>query len=380
MLFPKFLAMAMLATASANNEPAPYQISVDPKLIKEAAIKARLYRPSLPLEDGTSETWREGPPTENMTALASYWANDYDWLERSERPDAIPLLLLHGWPSTYTEWNDILKPLTAPQDENAPAFHVVAPDSPGFGFSPAPTHTGFGPRQAGAAWANLMSTLGYDKYGIVSTDFGWWVALFMVDDDKDHIVGHFTDFHFAQPTPADIERYNNNQTDQLETEYIASVLAFQGGFNAYMVIQGQGPLKLGQALNDSPVGYAGWIWHLCHFGSDGYPYTLKQVVTRTLLLWIPGAYGNLRAYLEWLRPESSQFPKSDVPTGVSQWGGINGPFEELVNFPLAPPRWIERTSNLTFLVRRDFGGHFPAEQYPDLYVKDVQDFFGQLDA
>lgn len=334
MLYSKLFMMVLLARAIAHNKPTPYQISVDLKLIEDAALKARLYRPSLGLTNGSSDIWREGPPTEEMKALASYWANDYDWFEvqkelnannhhytltvsagygynqplplhfiheQSERPGAIPLLMLHGWPSTHTEWNNILKPLTSPEDENVPAFHVVAVDMPGFGFSPAPIDQGFGPRQAGAAFANLMKTLGYNKYGIVSTDAGWWVAMFMVDDDKEQLIGHFTDFYFAQPTPADITRFNNNQTDQVETKYIAGVQAFGNGFNAYMTIQSQGPLKLGQALNDSPVGYAGWIWHLIHALSDGYPFTLKQIVTRTLLLWIPGAYGNLRIYLEWLK-------------------------------------------------------------------------------
>ncbi|WDK23212.1 epoxide hydrolase [Colletotrichum graminicola] len=277
--------------------------------------------------------------------------------------------MLHGWPSTHTDWNEILKPLTSPEDADTPAFHVVAPDMPGFGFSPAPTHGGFGPRQAGAAFANLMKTLGYDKYGVISTDAGWWVAMFMAYDEKENLVGHFTDFYFAQPTAADTERFSNNQTDQTESEYIAGVLAFSSGFNAYMTIQSQGPLKLSQALNDSPVGYAGWIWHLIHVLSDGYPFTLKQVVTRTLLEWIPGAYGNVRTYLEWLKPESMNFPQSDVPTGVAQWGNVNGPFAELAKVPLAPTSWIERLGNLTFIVTRGFGGHFPADHYPELYVR-----------
>ncbi|KAK8096052.1 epoxide hydrolase [Apiospora kogelbergensis] len=395
MRYSTLCATALFGIAAADNKPTPYQISVDPKLIEQAATKAKLYRPSLGLEDGTSDTWREGPPAENMTALARYWANEYDWLEvqkelnanghhytvnvsaghgynrslplhfvheRSERPDAVPLLMLHGWPSTHTEWQEVLKPLTSPDDAGASAFHVVAPDMPGFGFSPAPT--------AG----------GYDKYGIVSTDAGWWVAMFMADDEKHHLVGHFTDFYFAQPTAADTERFSQNQTDRVESEYMAGVLAFNSGFNAYMTIQSQGPLKLGQALNDSPVGYAGWIWHLIHAMSDGYPFTPKQVVTRTLLEWIPGAYGNVRTYLEWLKPESMNFPQSEVPTGVAQWGNVHGPFVELAKASLAPPSWIRRLSNLTFLVTRDFGGHFPAEHYPELYVKDVREFFGQLKA
>ncbi|KDN59787.1 putative epoxide hydrolase [Colletotrichum sublineola] len=392
MIFLKLLAMAFLVMAEADNKPVPYHISVDPKLIDQAATKAQFYRPSLGLEDGTSGTWREGPPAENMTALSQYWANDYNWLEvqkglnanghhyvvnvsagygynqplpihfvheQSERPDAIPLLMLHGWPSTHTEWNEILKPLTSPEDAGAPAFHVVAPDMPGFGFSPAPTHRGFGSRHAGAAFANLMKMLGYDKYGIISTDAGWWIAMFMADDDKEHLVGHFTDFYFAQPTLADTERFTKNQTDQIESEYMAGLLAFDSGFSAYMTIQSQNPLKLSQALNDSPVGFAGWIWHMIHAISDGYPFTPEQIVTRTLLIWIPGAYGNVRSYLEWLKPESMQFPQSDVPTGVAQWGNVNGPFKELAKLPLAVSLYPDRTYSTEFLTDNVIPGTAP---------------------
>ncbi|KAH7036017.1 epoxide hydrolase [Microdochium trichocladiopsis] len=380
MLYANITTAALCAIATASNVPAPYQISVDPKLIAEAATKAKLYRPSIGLEDRTSDTWREGPPVENMTALARYWADEYDWLERStQRPNAIPLLMLHGWPSTHTEWSAVLKPLTSPKDSSSPAFHVVTPDLPGFGFSPAPTRAGFGPRQAAAAFADLMKTLGYEKYGVVSTDLGWWVGMFMAGDHAEHLVGHFTDFFSVSPTPADLERYSSNQTDAAENEYIGGLSAFSAGFGAYMTMQSQGPLKLSQALNDSPVGYAGWIWPMIHAISDGYPYTLKQIVTRTLLLWVGDVYGNVRAYLEWLKPEASNFPESDVPTGVAQWGAT-GPFNEIAGSVHTPRSWIERQSNVTFFIARDFGGHFAVEHYPDLYAQDLREFFGQLTA
>ena len=326
--------MGSSAFATECAKPVPYEISVDPKLIEEAKTKAKLYRPSVNLNDGTSETWIEGPPAENITALANYWAEDFDWFkfqdelnanhshyyvtvpgglgydhpvplhfvhERSARVDAIPLLMLHGWPSTHYEWAQVIKPLVSPENNDTLAFHVVAPDFPGFGFSPAALFEGFGPRQAGKVFGNLMRTLGYTKYGIATTDAGWYVGLWMVNDEVEHLIGHFTDFWLSQPNATDLERLANNETDPVENRYISSLQAFDNDFSAYMAIQSQSPLKVGQAMTDSPVGYAGWIWHHMQFCSDGYAYSFYEVITRTMLLWIPGAYGNIRVYREWTK-------------------------------------------------------------------------------
>lgn len=328
------LALGSSVLASDCSKPVPYEISVDPKLIEEAKLKAKYYRPSVNLVDGTSETWIEGPPAENMTALAEYWAEEFDWYkfqdelnansshyyvtvpgglgydhpvplhfvhERSARADATPLLLLHGWPSSHQEWSQVVQPLVSPDNNDTVAFHVVAPDMPGYGFSPAAAFEGFGPRQAGKVFGNLMRTLGYSKYGIATTDAGWYVGLWMVNDEKEQLVGHFTDFWMAQPNSTDLERFANNETDAAENTYISSFLAFENQFAAYMSIQSQSPLKVGQALTDSPVGFAGWIWHHDQWCSDGYAYSFDEIITQTMMLWIPGAYGNIRTYTEYTK-------------------------------------------------------------------------------
>ncbi|KAI9147014.1 putative epoxide hydrolase [Paramyrothecium foliicola] len=406
------LTAAVAAAASLeSSKPRPFKVAIDRKLVKEAVTKAKLFRPSVDLEDETNDSWIEGPPAANMTALAKYWAEEYDWFkvqdkinaeknhytatvgagfgydhplplhfvhQRSARADAIPLILLHGWPSTHQEWAKVVKPLVAPKNAKDPAFHVVAPDLPGFGFSPAATHAGFGSRQAAAAMANLMQTLGYTKYGIASTDAGWYVAMWMVADKPEPVVGHFTDFFFAQPNATDLERFANNETDKTETDYMATLNFFGTSLNAYMTVQSQAPLKIGQVLNDSPVGLAGWIWHHNEAFSDGYHYPFGETITKTLLLWFQGVYGHIRTYTEWLKPGNVAFPRSEVPTGVSQFLSTNGPFPEYANFPKAPREWIERLCNLKSLVTRDFGGHYPAESQPELWVEDVQTFFGDL--
>ncbi|KAJ4176574.1 hypothetical protein NW755_014339 [Fusarium falciforme] len=112
--------------------------------------------------------------------------------------------------------------------------------------------------------------------------------------------------------------------------------------------------------------------------SDGYPYSNEEIITNTMLLWVQEPFGHLRIYREISKPESSVYPKTDVPTGVVQWGAVNGPFPDLVQWPFTPKDWIERTSRLVYFKRYEFGGHYPAISYPDLWAESVGEFFSAL--
>ncbi|KAI1296329.1 alpha/beta-hydrolase [Xylaria venustula] len=413
----------LVSLAGANNlnfpfpygsvTPVPFKASVDPEFIKETVLKASLYRPSVDLLDGatSNEGWLEGPPRANMTALAKYWSKDYNWTEaqaeingdfshfavtipsagdynhsvplhfiheRSDAENAIPLLLLHGWPSTHREWSQVIAPLRSPTNSSAQAFHIVAPDIPGFGFSPAPTYSGLNAPEMGAAFNKLMNKLGYEKYGVVSTDLGWVVSLFLAAQQPDNVLGLFSDFWLIHPNSTDLERRAQNQTTEEETLYIDSIEDFVNNHFSYSEAHEQTPLAIGQAMSDSPVGYAGWIWHLVHWINDGYEYGFDELITNTLLLWIQGSFGNIRSYKESLPLLASETIYVKVPTAASVWGNTNGPLETLGHAQLTPSSWIERTVNLTFYARHEHGGHFPAQTEPELWTKDVQNFFESL--
>jgi hypothetical protein len=316
-------------------DPVPFSAAVYPDFIEQTANKAALYRPSIDLldDDVVNAQWQEGPPREELVTLAAYWANEYDWAqtedeingnfshfaltvpnggasyphplsfhfvhERSADADAIPLLLLHGWPSTHLEWSEVISRLVKPAEgSGAQAFHVVAPDLPGFGFSPAPTHSGVAAAELAAALDQVMQKLGYGRYGVVGTDLGWAVALFMGDVVPDSVIGHYADFWTVTPNATDLARYATNQTTDEESAYIASLQAWQTLHYAHGPAHSLAPLGIGQAMTDSPVGFAGWIWHGLHEISDGYVYSLSEVITETLMLFIQGAYGNIRLYRE----------------------------------------------------------------------------------
>ena len=306
--------------------PIPFELKLDQEFIEATSRKVRDYRPTV----GFSEEWNnEGPPQVNITKIADYWADKYDWRQiearlnsefehyattvpgngnytksiplhfvhhRSTDSGATPLLLIHGWPSTFLEWSSVIKPLT--NSSPGKPFHIVAPDMPGFGFSPAPKQSGMGPREIGRAFDALMHQLGYDKYGIVTTDLGWFTGMWMVHDVRHSIIGHMTDFFLAEPNADDLARLQAGTASKDEVDYVASTKAWFDSHWAYATTHGQKPLALGAALADSPVGLLGWYWDVNHATSDGYEYSPEQLITDAMMLYIPGPYANMRAYHE----------------------------------------------------------------------------------
>ncbi|KXH66393.1 hypothetical protein CSAL01_10008 [Colletotrichum salicis] len=197
----------------SNSEPQRFTIKVDESFLNNTIHKVRSYRPT----HGLSSTWDiEGPPAKSLTDVAEYWGTQYDWnnVQKKMNDDfdhyattvsggdtnATPLLLLHGWPSTNLEWSKVIKPLSENSEQ---PFHIVAPDLPGFGFSPEPQHPGLGLREMGSAFDALMHQLGYEKYGIATTNLGWVTGRWMTIDVRDSILGHMCDFFLAEATTED---------------------------------------------------------------------------------------------------------------------------------------------------------------------------------
>ncbi|KAM6506876.1 hypothetical protein FALCPG4_018697 [Fusarium falciforme] len=346
---------------------------------------------------------RSKAPPKAAADLARYWATEYDWKatekklnkqkhyattvpgngnysapiplhfvhEKSKAKDAIPLLLIHGWTSTYAEWSKVVKNLTA-TGNGAASFHVVAPDLPGYGFSPAPTQDGQGPREVGRAFDAMTKQLGYGKYVVASTDLGWTVGMWMAVDVRESLIGHYT----LQSTADDVARFSQGLTTPEENDYIAGANEWAARHFGYATIQTQKPQMVSVALSDSPIGLASWMWDLKYASSDDYEITFDEVITDTMLMWIQEPVGAIRGYS--LFSQAMNFKFTDVPTGVSQFGNLNGPFKEIAKFPLVPRPWVERSANLVFFNRHEKGGHFPALAQPGLFVDDIKTFVSRL--
>lgn len=143
-----------------------------------------------------------------------------------------------------------------------------------------------------------MTQLGYAKFGIQSTDLGWFVGMWMAQDHVPSLIGHGTDFWAQGPNASTTARYEANLTSAEENVYIEGGHAFQKKHAGYLGISNSRTLQLAFALGDSPLGFLAWMLQLVVINSDGFAYGMEEIVTRALTLWVPGVYGNVRSYKE----------------------------------------------------------------------------------
>lgn len=357
------LALVRPNSHDVHYHPRPYTIDVSPSFIHQTRLKAANYRH---VADISAPAWFDGPPTANISNIAQYMASDYDWFkyqdainanfshfmttipgingsypydidihfihQKSKQQKAIPILLLHGWPSTSLEWEKVIRPLANPANLSKPAFHVVAPDLPGYGFSPAPRVPGIGSSGYAAICASLMQQLGYESYAIYSTDLGFAVALQMVEEYEEKILNHVTDFYLVPPAATDSQRYTNNETTYEESQYIASMNAYFSIHSAYASVDSIFPLSISYALNDSPIGFLAWMWQLDFTVRDQSSiFTMQELVSQMMTLFIPGVYGNIRSYKELFPTVVRGAKPSRVATSILQWGYCKPGYPELAS-------------------------------------------------
>lgn len=228
--------------------------------------------------------WRYGVERDYLADLVEYWRTGYDWRVhearlnqfpqfttvidgqqvhflhvRSPEPDATPLIVTHGWPSTVYDFVDILGPLTDPRahgGDPADAFHVVAPSLPGFAFSGPTTETGWGTRRTARAWAALMGRLGYDRYGAQGGDFGSVISAELGRVAPEHVLGVHVNALASAATPTDpADLANLTESDR---EQAIANQHWWYGHSGYATQMSTRPQTLAYALNDSPAGQLAW--------------------------------------------------------------------------------------------------------------------------
>lgn len=315
--------------ASYGTSPQPFKIEVDAAFVKDTKFKAFLTRYTVDIHQ---PDFVDGPPRHNVTTIRDYWVKEYDWFSvekdinqkytqfsttvfaganytapiplhfvhhLSSRADAIPLLFIHGWPGSFLEVGKIIDDLTSPPNASIPAFHVVAPSLPGYGFSPAPTEPGLGLREAGQAFNNLMTKqLNYSKYVIQGGDFGGFTLRYMAGDFPETVVSGLSNFFPVPPNDTDIARYKAGETTPEENYNIIGLTEFETNYAGYRNIQQTRPLQLAIGMTDSPVGLAGWIYDFMYNHVDAYPWTPAEIITWTMMYYIQGPYGGFAMYKE----------------------------------------------------------------------------------
>jgi pimeloyl-ACP methyl ester carboxylesterase len=395
--FLLFSAIAFGQTQStAKAEPAsvrPFKMHVpDPVLID---LRRRLAEANWP-DQLPGTTWEYGADIKKVRELADYWQKGYDWRaqeakinqfdqftteidgqqiyfihQRSPRPDAIPLMLIHGWPGSILEFQKLIGPLTHPKDKNSPAFDVVIPSLPGFGYSGPTTTRGWGPQRMAKALVVLMDRLGYSKYGIQGGDWGSTIAQDMAYQAPTHVIGLHLNLIFLSPPDqeavakmSDAERKRYSYFDREES--------------SFFFLQASEPQTLAYALTDSPLGWLAWMIGKFQLLTDNNGDFLTAVdrdtfLTDVTLYWATGTIGSaMRIYREDRLTREGMVPTPHLGTPV---GYADFPKEVAV----PPYSWIAETYNIVQKTGMPKGGHFAALEQPDLLVADIRKFFATVD-
>ena len=381
----------------------PFTIDVPDAVLDD--LDARLARTRLPDEIAGAD-WDYGMPLGYLTELITYWRDEYDWRaqearlneldqfktqigdvdvhfihQRSPEPDALPLLVTHGWPGSVVEFMEIIGPLTDPAAHGGraeDAFHVVAPSIPGYGFSGHPPGRGFGPEPAADLSAQLMARLGYETYGLQGGDWGSIISRWHAFKYPEQVMGLHLNVASAPP-PAGVDDPEAGVPEAELERMRARTAFFRGPEDGYAHLQGTKPQTIGYALTDSPAGQAAWVvekfrtWCDC----DGHPETIfdrDALLTNVMLYWVSAsATSAARMYYEsgrW-RPGTPPVEPGhiDVPTGLAV-------FPEELSY--APRAWSEARYNLVRWTEMPRGGHFAAMEQPELFIDDVRAFFAEL--
>jgi len=347
--------------------------------------------------------WEYGANLEYMHELIAYWRDRFDWRaqerainafahfrteidglgihfihERGRGPDPIPLIITHGWPSSFTEMLKIVPLLTDPGRHRADpkdSFDVVVPSVPGFGFSERPRERGMTRSRVAAMWVRLMAELGYERFAAHANDIGAVISAFIGLDHPDRLIGIHTMMpSFPRPPldPADPPLSN------AEREFLELQRRWDQEEGGYDHIQATRPQTLAYGLHDSPAGLAAWIiekwraWTDPHGDVERY-FTKDELLTNVTLYWVTEtAHSSLRSYYERDRDPRKVEPDElvRVPTGVALT-------TEAVE--RAPREWVARRyTDVRHWTEFPRGGHFLALEEPELLAEDIRAFFRQF--
>lgn len=379
-----------------TSEITPFRIAVPQADLDD--LRARLAGtrwPDQPADAG----WRLGVPVDYVRELAEYWRNGFDWRAQEERlnafpqfttsidgtnvhflhvtspePGAMPVLLTHGWPGSIVEFLDVIGPLTDPRaygGDPADALTVVVPSIPGYGFSGPTPSPDWGPDRVARAFAELMTRLGYDRFGAHGGDWGAIISRELAVQFPSRLVGiHVTMLPSAVArTEEDLEGLPDQEAGRRSLE---KGRAFSASGTGYAMIQSTKPQTLAYGLHDSPAGQLAWIAEKFRSFSN----TSADLIDRDDLLadvsiyWFTEtANSSARLYAALTGAWGAPPPASTVPTGVAV-------FPDDIGLPIR--MLAERTDKVVRWTEFPRGGHFPALEEPDALIGDIRAFFRSL--
>jgi pimeloyl-ACP methyl ester carboxylesterase len=347
--------------------------------------------------------WEEGTDLQYLRQLLAYWADEFDWRAQERRLNAfkqyraqldgihihfiheravqgrgIPLILTHGWPGTFVELLPLIPLLTDTQAYglDGPAFDVVIPSLPGYGWSERPQRQGVTTRSTALLWHRLMHELGYELYGAQGGDFGASVTTFMALDNPAPLVG----IHLSTLDLAPYTGPGSRPLSEAEREYLAQYQHWVDVDRGYGAIQSTRPQTLGYGLNDSPAGLAAWIvekyraWSDCD-GEVERRFSKDQLLTTITIYWATQTItSSMRDYFDnrWFAVPPGLEDFVGVPTGVAVFAN------QFIHDGTPPREWAERLYNVRQWTPMQSGGHFAATEEPERLAGDIMTFFAAL--
>jgi pimeloyl-ACP methyl ester carboxylesterase len=378
----------------------PFVIEVGDDVL--ADLRGRVRGTRWP-DEAPGPAWEQGTDLGYLRGLLGYWADGFDWRareralnrfshfrvvldgvvvhfvhERARDGQGIPLILGHGWPSAFTELLPLVPLLTDPAAHgiDGPAFDLVIPSLPGYGFSGRPHRGGVDYRYVAGLWRRLMHGLGYRRYGAGGGDFGAGVATMMAMDSPETIIG----LHLSNLELSPFTGPGTRPLSAAETTYLAESDAWWATEGGYKAIQSTRPQTLGYGLNDSPAGLAAWITEKWRSWTDsgGDP---DRRIGRDFLLELLTIYWttqtittSMRDYFDNRRHNTGLGPDDVVPVPTA----IAGFSHQFIPEGEPPREWAERLYHLHRWTPMPRGGHFPAIEEPRLLAHDITHFFGSL--
>ena len=375
--------------------PEPFAPQAAPEAIEDLRARLRTTRwPDAPEDAG----WSLGTDVGYLRELVAYWADGFDWraqeaalarLPRFRTPvgglgihfvharavdptgPVLPLVLSHGWPDSFWRYSKVVPLLTDPGahgGDPADTFDVVVPDMPGFGYSDRPAGAPLSSIDVAGLWAELMTTLGYERFGAAGGDIGSHVSRYLALNHSDRVVAvHRTDggLPVFAGDPATLKAE--------ERAWFAETATWSATEGAYGALHRTKPQTVAAALNDSPAGLAAWIVEKLRAWSDcgGYVerrFTKDEILTNITIYWLTGTIGSsMRMYrANAAIPPAQLARRVEVPSGFALFQG------DVVR----PPRaWLERTANVVRVTEPARGGHFAPFEEPELYAQELREFF-----
>ncbi|MFE9355225.1 alpha/beta fold hydrolase [Streptomyces olivaceoviridis] len=386
----------------------PFRVRVPQKELNE--LRRRVKETRWPDRE-TVRDRSQGAQLAKLRPLVEYWGTGYNWRKaeakinalpqfiteidgldiqfahiRSPHPDAMPMLMTHGWPGSIVELLKVVAPLTNPTAHGGraeDAFHLVLPTLPGYGFSGKPTSTGWNPARVAVAFNELMLRLGYTRYVSQGGDHGSIISQVLAAQKPKGLLG----IHVNMPgtVPPDVLRHLRNfdpaPTSLSEREKLAynRLLHFYRDGFGYAAMMNQTPQTIGYALTDSPVAMAAYYYDKFAEWTDsgGEPekvLTYDEMLDAISLYWLTGtATSSSRFYWEGTQAGGGPFNAVDIPSvpvAVTVFPGEIYP---------APRSWGERAyGNLIHWNEVDRGGHFAAWEQPQLLAQELRTAFRSL--